>query len=212
MKKILFQGDSITDAGRSRENLADLGPGYPRLIASYLGFENPGEYEFVNRGVSGNKIPALYARREADIFDIKPDYMSILIGVNDVWHGMDFNEPVTPEEFEEIYSNLIEETKALNPNIKIMLMEPFALHGQATDGNPANVERWAEFRGGVEIKAAIVKKIAEKYGLKFVPLQKELDAAAENGPANFLSGDGVHPSMYGNELIKRQWLKAFDEI
>lgn len=212
MKKILFQGDSITDAGRSRENLADLGPGYPRLVAAFLGFENPGEYEFVNRGVSGNKIPALYARREADVFDVKPDYMSILIGVNDVWHGMDFNEPVTPEEFEEIYSKLIEETKALNPNIKIMLMEPFALHGHATDGNPASAERWQEFRGGVEIKAAIVKKLAEKYGLKFVPLQKELDAAAENAPQGFLSGDGVHPSVYGNELIKRQWLKAFEEI
>lgn len=212
MKKILFQGDSITDAGRSRENLADLGPGYTRLIASYLGFENPGEYEFVNRGIGGNRIPCLYSRRENDIFALNPDYMSILIGVNDVWHGLDLGEVVTPEEFEEVYGKLIEETKALNPNVKIMLMEPFILHGHATDYSPKGVARWDEFREGVEIKAAIVKKLAEKYDLKFVPLQKELDAAAENAPAGFLSGDGVHPSIYGNELIKRQWLKAFEEI
>jgi len=209
MKKILFQGDSITEAGRDRENLADLGLGYPRLIASFLGFENPGEYEFVNLGMSGDQIPCLYARREIHVFDIKPDYMSILIGVNDVWHGMDSGAVVTHEEFEETYSKLIEETKALNPNIKIMLMEPFLLHGHATD---ATEERWNEFRGGVEIKAAIVKKLADKYGLKFVPLQKELDAVAETAYRGFLSGDGVHPSIYGYELIKRQWLKAFDEI
>jgi len=212
MKKILFQGDSITDAGRNFDIPADVGPGYPRLISAFLGVEYPGEYEFINRGVGGNKIPDLYARRKADIFDVKPDYMSILIGVNDVWHGMDFNEPVTPEEYEEIYSKLIEETLALNPTVKIMLMEPYVLHGRVPDGVPANEARWKEFRGGVEIKAAIVKKIAEKYGLKFVSLQKELDAVAEKVPVGYYADDGVHTSIFGMEIVKRQWLKAFEEI
>ena len=84
MKRILFQGDSITDCGRARENDAHVGTGYALLVKSQLGFENPGEYEFYNRGISGNRIVDLYARIKADIINLAPDYISILIGVNDV--------------------------------------------------------------------------------------------------------------------------------
>ena len=85
-KLILFQGDSITDAGRNRENDAGTGTGYPTFVKGELGLSNPGEYEFINRGISGNRIVDLYARIKADIINLKPDYMSILIGVYDVWH------------------------------------------------------------------------------------------------------------------------------
>ncbi|MCQ2440740.1 MAG: GDSL-type esterase/lipase family protein [Clostridia bacterium] len=86
MKKILFFGDSITDCGRNRDNDDSLGQGYPLLIKSELGFENPERYTFLNRGISGNRIVDLYARIKKDLINLAPDYVSILIGVNDVWH------------------------------------------------------------------------------------------------------------------------------
>jgi len=87
-KIILFQGDSITDCGRSREDFSEIGKGYPMLVKAQLGFENPGEFEFQNRGISGNRIVDVYARIKSDIINLKPDYMSLLIGVNDVWHEL----------------------------------------------------------------------------------------------------------------------------
>ena len=98
--KILFQGDSITDAGRSRDNDQYIGTGYPLLVKSELGYKFPGKYEFINRGISGNRIVDLYARIKADIINIKPDVMSILIGVNDVWHEFGVNpNGVSSEKF-----------------------------------------------------------------------------------------------------------------
>ena len=85
-KRILFQGDSITDCSRSRSDLTEMGGGYPRLVKAALGMDHPGEYEFINRGISGNRIVDLYARIKADFINLKPDYASIYIGVNDAWH------------------------------------------------------------------------------------------------------------------------------
>ena len=103
MKTILFQGDSITDAGRNRENDANLGVGYPTLIKGELGFEEPGEFCFLNRGIGGNRIVDLYARIKMDIINLKPDVMSILIGVNDVWHDFSMHNGVDAEKFYKIY-------------------------------------------------------------------------------------------------------------
>ena len=103
-KVILFQGDSITDCGRDRNVSESIGTGYPRLTAAKLGFENPGEYTFYNRGISGNRIVDLYARIKLDIINLKPDYMSILIGVNDVWHEVMRKNGVDTKKFEKIYS------------------------------------------------------------------------------------------------------------
>ena len=110
-KIILFQGDSITECGRSIENFSKMGDGYPLLVKAHLGYEYPGKYEFQNRGISGNRIVDVYARIKADITNLKPDYMSILIGVNDVWHELDRQNGVDEEKFEAIYSMLIEEIK-----------------------------------------------------------------------------------------------------
>ena len=114
MKTILFQGDSITDCGRNREQLEGTGTGYPLLVKAQLGFENPGEYTFINKGISGNRIVDLYARIKADIINLKPDYISFLIGVNDVWHEFGGRNGVAAEKFEKIYTMLIEEIKALS--------------------------------------------------------------------------------------------------
>ncbi len=205
--RILFQGDSITDADRSRQDDARLGVGYPRLVEASLGFEEPGKYEFLNRGISGNRIVDLYARIKADIINLKPDVMSILIGVNDVWHELGENpNGVDADKFFKIYSMLIEEVKAALPNIKIMILEPFVLPGCST------VEKWGDFSTEVPKRAAMAKKIAEKFDLPFIPLQKGFDELSTKAPFEYWLGDGVHPTAKGHEFIKVQWLEAFKNL
>ena len=208
--RILFQGDSITDAGRVKENPADLGRGYPSLVAASLGLDAPGEHTYLNRGISGNRIVDVYARIRADIINLRPDVLSILIGVNDVWH--EFRESpngVPSEKFFKIYSMLIEEIKAALPEIKIMILEPFFLPGSATTDTE---ERAAGFAAEVPKRAEMAKKVAEKYGLPFIPLQKEYSRlAALTEPAEWLR-DGVHPTPMGHEVIKRAWSSTFEKI
>ncbi len=204
--KILFQGDSITDALRVRENDAYAGAGYATLVSAELGFENPAKYEFVNRGISGNRVVDLLARIKVDMINLKPDVMSILIGVNDVWHELGNANGVSTELFEKVYGILIEELKKALPEIKIMILEPFVLKASATE------EKWNEFKTDVAEKAAASKRVAEKYGLKFIELQKLFDEAEKTAPASFWLVDGVHPSAAGHELIKREWIKAFKTL
>lgn len=205
--RILFQGDSITDAGRSWNDGTNLGLGYPRLVEASLGYDEPGKYEFVNRGISGNRIVDLYARIKCDIINLKPDVMSILIGVNDVWHETGDNpNGVDNDKFFKIYSMLIEEVKEALPNIKIMILEPFVLKGCSTETN------WDYFSTEVPKRAQMARKIAEKYSLPFIELQDGFDKLAKSAPNEYWLGDGVHPTAKGHEFIKRQWLKAFDTI
>jgi len=205
--RILFQGDSITDADRSRQDDSRLGVGYPRLVEAALGLEEAGEHEFFNRGISGNRIVDLYARIKADIINLKPDLMSILIGVNDVWHEI-YENPngVDADKFFKIYSMLIEEIKEALPNIKIMILEPFVLPGCST------VENWDYFSTEVPKRALMAKKIAEKYSLPFIPLQKGFDALSTKAPYEYWLGDGVHPTAKGHEFIKTEWIKAFKNL
>lgn len=204
--KILFQGDSITDAGRVRENEAHMGGGYPLFVKANLGFENPGKYEFINRGISGNRVVDLYARIKKDIINLKPDVMSVLIGVNDVWHEFSRQEGIDADKFYKIYDMLIEEVKTALPDIKIMIMEPFVLKGTATE------EHWEAFNAEVKKRAQMAKKIAEKYNLPFVELQKGFDQLAEKEEASYWLRDGVHPTEMGHEYIKNQWLEAFKTL
>ena len=205
--RILFQGDSITDADRSRQDDNRLGVGYPRLVEAALGFEAPGEHVFLNRGISGNRIVDLYARIKADIINLKPDLMSILIGVNDVWHELgESPNGVDADKFYRIYSMLIEEVKEALPNIKIMILEPFVLQG------PSTIEKWDIFSTEVPKRAEAAKKIAEKYNLPFIQLQAGFDELATKADATYWIGDGVHPTAKGHEFIKNQWLKAFKEL
>lgn len=212
-KVILFQGDSITDAGRNKNGAQTCaGQGYPNLVKAWLGTECPGKYEFVNRGISGNKVPELYARIVRDILNLKPDYMSILIGVNDIWHGLDHDNGTGAARYEKVYDMLIQEVKEELPHIQIMIMEPFVLEGPATCAREDQPDRWTRFHDGVAELAAIARKLSDKHGLTFVPLQDMLDAACEKAPASYWLGDGVHPTPMGHELIKRAWLEAFATI
>ena len=206
MKTILFQGDSITDAGRSWEDNSNLGLGYPTLVKAELGFDCPGQYTFYNRGISGNRVVDLYARIKADIINLKPDIISILIGVNDVWHEINWHNGVDAEKYYKIYAMLIEEIQAALPDNKIMILEPFVLKASATEAD------WDYFCSEVQKRARKAQEIAEKYHLTFVPLQEKLDQAAAVCPADYWLGDGVHPTTIGHELIKREWIKYFKEL
>ena len=205
--RILFQGDSITDADRSREDSTRLGRGYPLLVEAALGLEEPDKHEFINRGISGNRIVDLYARIKCDIINLKPDVMSILIGVNDVWHEIgESPNGVSADKFFKIYSMLIEEIKEALPSIKIMILEPFVLEACST------TEHWEFFKTEVSKRAEAARKIAEKYSLPFIPLQAGFDELAKKAPNSYWLGDGVHPTAKGHEFIKSQWLKAFKEL
>jgi lysophospholipase L1-like esterase len=212
MKRILFQGDSITDCGRSREVLTDVGNGYPYLVRAHYGLEKPGQFEIVNRGISGNRITDVYARIKRDIINLKPDYMSLLIGVNDVWHEFSRNDGVDADKFEKIYCMLIEEVKAALPDIKIMILAPFCLRASATENTEECPNKWEGFRTGVEERARRAKAVAEKYNLPFITLQDKFDAAAETAENTYWLYDGVHPTPMGHQIIKNEWIKGFRDL
>lgn len=206
MKRILFQGDSITDASRAREDDSIKGHGYATMVSGEIMFDYPNEYECINRGIGGDRIVDLYARMKKDIINLKPDILSIMIGVNDVWHEFDFSNGVDAAKFEKIYDMLIEEIKTALPDIKIMILEPFVLNGRAME------KRWEGFRAEVELRAKAAKRIAEKYGLVFVPLMEKFDEAAKVAPVTHWTAEGVHPTAAGHELIKRAWIEGFKKI
>ena len=212
MKTILFQGDSITDCGRSGQDNANVGTGYGLLVKAWLGYENPGKYQFLNRGISGNRIVDVYARIKADIINLKPDCMSILIGVNDVWHEFGGHNGVDADKFEKIYGMLIEEIKEALPEIKIMILEPFCLRAPATENTEADPDKWNIFNSEVKKRAEKAKAVAEKYNLTYIPLQKKFDEAAQDAENTYWLADGIHPTAMGHELIKREWLKAFESL
>ena len=203
--KILFYGDSITDMGRSREmdaNCFGYGMGYVNSVASTLKYEDPEKYEIINRGIGGNRVVDLYARIKADVWNHNPDVISVLIGINDVWHEIFHGNGVELERFDKVYRMMLDDTKAKLPNVKFILCEPFVLPGTATQ------ESYEEF---CEVKkyAAVVKQIAKDYGAAFVSLQDKFDdAAAKYGPKPYLY-DGVHPDVAGGKLIAEEWLKVF---
>ena len=207
--RILFFGDSITDANRNRESdctLGGYGLGFVRSVAGTLMCEAPDKYAIINRGIGGHRLVDLYARVKSDCWNLQPDVLSILIGVNDVWHEINYQNGVEIDRWERVYRTMIEETLARFPNVKIMILEPFIMEGSATDGE----ERWTKF---LEVKkyAKVAKQIAEDYKLTFVPLQEKFDAAKEKFGADYYTYDGVHPSTAGARLIANEWLSAFKE-
>ncbi len=202
MRTILFQGDSITDVERSRDNNQFMGMGYPLLISGTLHADYPGQFRIYNRGIGGNRVVDLYARIKADFINLKPDIISILIGVNDVWHEYIYQNGISAEKYYKVYSLLIEELKEALPDVKIVILEPFVLKGSSTE------KKWENFSTEVHKRAEMARAVAEKYQLLFIPLQHCFDEAAKLAPNDFWLMDGVHPTAAGQELIKREWLKT----
>lgn len=207
--KIVMFGDSITDMERKKtcDDVFSYGAGYVMLTAGELYGKDPNKYHVINRGISGSRIVDLYARIKADVWNQKPDVLSILVGINDIWHDVLLAEPngVDIVRFENMYRLLLKETLERLPSLKIMLLEPFVLKGSAT-------EEKFEFFKQIYDYAKVVKKLAEEFNLTFVPLQEKFSCFAEkNGAEHYLS-DGVHPNIAGAKLISEEWLKAFEKI
>ena len=204
MKTFLFQGDSITDAGRDdeKQGLAGLGCGYAFLLASEIENNHKDKIDFINRGKSGDRITDVYARIKEDIINLKPDYMSILIGVNDVSHELTMNCGVSPKILSMIYGMLIDEIREVLPDIKIVILEPFVLKGTATE------KLWNDFDREVRILAEISKQVAEEYETDFIPLQKKFDELSSDGNTEYWSADGIHPTLAGHEVLKNELKKV----
>ncbi len=211
-KRILFQGDSITDAGRTKDDFYHLGVGYANMVKVSMNTDYPNEYEFINRGVAGNSIVDLYARVKVDFINLKPDYASIFIGVNDTWHELENNNGVDTDRFENIYTMLIEDVKAACPETKLMIISPYVLEGSGTCNTEEEPDRLDRFRKDLAEKAAVAKRIAEKYNLPLLELQPAMDEACTKAPASHWVYDGVHPTAFGHELLKRLWIKTFKEM
>jgi lysophospholipase L1-like esterase len=203
---ILFQGDSITDAGRNRSdnsfnNPEALGSGYAMLAGAALLERYPSlNLSIYNKGVSGNKVYQLAERWDKDCLEIKPDILSILIGVNDIWHKLEGNYNGTVEVYKNDYIALLERTKKALPEVKLIVCEPFAVPGvKAVD------EKWyPEFYGYQ--KAA--REIASKFEATFIPFQNIYDEAQKQAPGVYWTGDGVHPTLAGAQLMAQAWLEV----
>lgn len=199
---ILFQGDSITDARRDRRSEVanhpnGLGNGYPFMIASELLRDYPGhDLKIHNRGISGNKVPDLQKRWEKDCLDLKPDVLSILIGVNDIWHKLNGRYEGTVADYENGFTQLLEETQEKLPETRIVICEPFVLRtGAVTD-------KWfPEF----DKRLAAARRVASKMELTRVPFQEMFDEAVKSAPPAVWAADGVHPTLAGHSLMAKTW-------
>lgn len=204
--KILFSGDSITDAGRDRSNPASLGAGYPLLVSARLGADSPGKYDCRNTGVSGDRCVDIYARIKRDCWNLQPDVLSLLVGINDVWHEIGEQNGVDADRFYRVCRMLAEDTRARLPGVKMIFMEPFVLPGPATSAN------WRIFAREVPLRAKALREIAGEFQAHYLPLQGLLDAACRRGPAEHWLRDGVHPTPAGHQLIADAWLELFHTL
>ncbi|MFD1179337.1 SGNH/GDSL hydrolase family protein [Paenibacillus puldeungensis] len=208
-KIILFQGDSITDGNRGRDEDPNhiIGHSYAFIITGKLGVELAEQMPlFINRGISGNRVSDLYARWNEDAISLQPDVISILAGVNDAW-GIFFNDPRgATDRFERAYRHLLTETKEVLPQTKLILCEPFTLKV----GAPA--EKWDNWKELITNYQRIVRELSEQFDTLFVPLQEAFDHAAEIAEPSYWIWDGVHPTTAGHELIAREWLKVAEGL
>jgi lysophospholipase L1-like esterase len=201
--RIVFQGDSITDAGRDTDaggqaNTASaLGSGYPLLLAAALLESYPDRrLQFFNRGVGGNKVPDLEARWKTDTIALQPHIVSVLIGVNDFWHKRTHGYTGTVADFESQYVSLLQGTRQALPAVRLIVMEPFVLRTGSVDST------WfPEF----DERRAVVSRVAQQVGATFVPLQARFASAAQRVDPTYWIADGVHPTPPGHALIADGW-------
>lgn len=203
---ILFQGDSITDAGRGKKDTAAnnaglMGAGYALHAGQTLLKDHPDKkLQIYNKGISGNKVYQLAERWDADCITIKPNVLSILVGVNDFWHTLTNGYTGTIETYRTDYKKLLNRTKQVYPDVKLIIGEPFGLRGikSVTD---AWYPKFDEFR-------VAAKEIADQYGAAFIPYQAIFDKAVEKAPGSYWTADGVHPTMAGAALMAEAWLQT----
>lgn len=215
MTKILFQGDSLTDACRDKEGkdpLRRLGIGYVNMAAAYLTSRNP-RIQVANHGVNGNRIMDLYARWIEDTLNEDFDILSILCGVNDVGFQLRMNRGADAEKFAFIYDRMLYEVKKVKPQAKIVLCEPFLckLKPEEVEYGVDIIEGWEEWYGQIQERAGVVRDLAGKYGALLVPSLGLFAEACEKAPASHWSVDGVHLTLAGNGLLAGEWVRCVKE-
>lgn len=199
---VLFQGDSITDWGRDREDITSLGEGYANVIARLYRVLFPEvNVTFINKGIGGNRVIDLLGRYEEEFRSLKPDYLSILIGVNDTWRRYDNNDPTSSEEFEKTYRELLTKIREDLPECKLIMVEPFLLH------SVPGIENWRE---DLNPKILVVRKLAKEFADYYIPMDGIFaKAEVEEHTCEELAPDGVHPSGIGHRMIAEEFLKIF---
>ena len=206
MKKvrILFQGDSITDAGRDRRNYFHLGGGYPAFAAPLIKEAHPElELEFINLGIGGNRTGQLFDRLYPDAVALKPDVVSILIGINDVWHRYGWDRVGTTDAQIELNYRSILERLRKETDAKIMILAPYLL----------DCEDKAEIREDLKTVLDIVRRLADEYADAYIPLDELFDEALKTQPEpKYYSGDGVHPNANGARFIGEHYAKAIEKL
>jgi len=200
----LFQGDSITDGNRTRNNDWNhiMGHGYVYLVSSRLWYELPEKkFHFINRGVSGNSVTDLSNRWQQDTLDIKPDLLSILIGINDAVSFIDGNTYNSADNFKARYHALLQQTKDAMPQVQLVMIDPFILPvGKVKD-------KWDIYSEELLNRQAIVKELAATFNAIHIPMQDHFNNALQRATADYWIWDGIHPMPAGHELMARTWLK-----
>ena len=202
--KIVFQGDSITDAGRNREELHDLGPGYPKYAAEALRAAFPGvEFEFINKGISGNRTSQLFDRFYTEALAFEPDIISILIGINDIWHRYSDNRIATTDAQLALNYRCILERIKKESNAKIVILAPFVLDAPDKD----------YLREDIKTVLPIVRELAEEFADVYIPLDEYFTEALKTQPEPlYYSGDGVHPNDNGRKFIGEIYAEAVAKL
>ncbi len=202
--RLLFQGDSITDAGRDRRDFHDLGPGYPKYAAELIKKDHPEiNFEFINLGISGNRTCELFDRFYKDGIELKPDVISILIGINDVWHRYShLYIATTDEQLELNYRELLKRIKR-ETDAKIVIIAPYILDAEAT----------SYLKNDLVTVLPIVRKLAKEYADVYIPLDELFDEAIKSQPAPlYYSDDGVHPNENGAKFIGEHYARAIKDL
>ncbi len=204
-RRVLFQGDSITDAGRDRavtgpNDPRGLGDGYPMLLAAELDRRYPAlAPEVLNRGVSGNTVTDLVARWQADTIALAPDVLSILIGVNDIWHTRTGSYHGTVEKYRDGYAALLTATRQALPAVRLVILEPFVLVTGAV-----SADWFPEF----DRYRDAARQVARGARATFIPLHDMFQQLAKQAPPSYWLRDGVHPTLAGHQAIAGEWIRA----
>ena len=201
--KILFQGDSITDAGRDRRNYHDLGQGYPKYAAEYISAAHSDtDFEFINFGIGGNRTSQLFDRLYSDAIEFQPDIISILIGVNDMWHRHSHKILTTDAQIALNYRCILERLKR-ETNAKIVILAPFVLDAEDKD----------YLREDIKTVLPIVRDLASEFADVYIPLdEKFADAILTQPEPLYYSADGVHPNDNGRMFIGKLYAEAVEPL
>lgn len=200
---ILFQGDSITDSNRDYDDDANIGNGYANFIAAWLTARFPSkQLSFINKGINGHRAPDLEARWQADCIDLKPDWVSILIGINDTYHDFDSDDDTVARAYEKSYRTILERTRD-ELDTRIIICEPFLL--SVVDGQ----DKWRNY---LDHKITVARQLARDFNALYISLDGIFAQASVHLEVEQWLPDGVHPSQAGHALIAQNWLQAIGAV